>query len=170
MKEEQLEIINGHGQIIGIAPRSQVHGNPSLLHKVVHVIVVNRDGDLLLQKRSMNKDVAPGLWDTSIGGHIEAGEDLETALRREAYEELGIECRDRYFLYSYIHSNSYESEFVYTYRCIHDGPFTFNPSEIDEVRFWKIEEIKEALDKAIFSDNFKTEFSSYLGYLKGNNQ
>jgi isopentenyldiphosphate isomerase len=115
MKEELLEIVNELGQTIGIAPRSEVHGNPSLLHKVVHVLVVNRSGDLLLlQKRSMAKDVAPGLWDTSVGGHIEAGEDLEDALTREMAEELGIESTEIDFLYSYIHTNPHESELVFT--------------------------------------------------------
>ncbi len=169
MQAEQLEIVNEQGQTIGVAPRSKFHGNPSLLHKVVHVIVVNKAGDLLLQKRSLDKDVAPGLWDTSVGGHIEAGEDIEDALTREMAEELGIECDKPTFLYSYIHSNPYESELVYTYKCIHEGPFEFNRAEIEEVRFWSISEIESTLHSGTLSDNFKSEFYYYLGYLKKDN-
>ena len=88
-EDEYLEIVNEKGEIIGSAQRSEIHGNPSLMHKVVHVLVFNREGDLLLQKRSQNKDVAPGKWDTSVGGHVEAGEDLLGSCKREMLEELG---------------------------------------------------------------------------------
>ena len=76
--------------------------DPSLLHKVVHVLVFNDAGNLLLQKRSMNKDVAPGKWDTSVGGHVSPGEDLKTAALREMKEELGVIPEDIEPLYSYI--------------------------------------------------------------------
>ena len=38
----------------------------------------------------MNKDIQPGRWDTSVGGHVDYGEEIEVALRREAREELGL--------------------------------------------------------------------------------
>ena len=66
MAEEYLEVVDEKGRIITSLPRSEIHGNPSLMHKVVHVLVFNDKGELLLQKRSMNKDVAPGKWDTSV--------------------------------------------------------------------------------------------------------
>lgn len=59
-QEEFLEAVNDRGKVIGIFPRSEIHGNPTLVHRVVHVLVFNSKGELLLQKRSMNKDVAPG--------------------------------------------------------------------------------------------------------------
>lgn len=164
MTEELLEIVDREGKTIGTAPRSVVHGNPSLLHKVVHVLVFNCTGELLLQKRSMNKDVAPGRWDTSVGGHVSPYEDLITAAERETEEELGFIPDNLKFIYSYIHSNPYESELVYTHLCIHNGPFVFNKEEIDDVRFWSIEEIKNAIGKNILSDNFESEILNYLSF------
>ncbi|MDI6801793.1 MAG: NUDIX domain-containing protein [Thermodesulfovibrionales bacterium] len=160
-----MEIVDRHGNTIGLAPRSEIHGNPSLLHKVVHVLVFNENGDLLLQKRSMNKDVAAGKWDTSVGGHISPEEDLIESAKREMEEELGIISDSIKFLYSYIHSNPYESELVYTHSCIHNGPFAFNKEEIDEVRSWSIEEIKKAMGSGILSDNFESEIMNYLSHL-----
>lgn len=165
MHEEILEIVDTDGNIIGTAPRSEIHGNPSLLHKVVHVLVFNDKGELLLQKRSMNKDVAPGKWDTSVGGHVPNGEDLITAAKREMEEELGIVPIDLKFLYSYIHSNSYESEMVFTHSCTHNGPFSFNKEEIDEIKFWNIEEIKTAMGSGVLSDNFESEIMKYLSFI-----
>ncbi len=85
--EELLEVVTKEGKIIGILPRSEIHGDPSKLHRVVHILVFNTKGELLLQKRSMNKDVAPEKWDTSVGGHVNPGEELFDAVRREMNEE-----------------------------------------------------------------------------------
>jgi len=115
-----------------------------------------------LQRRSQNKDVAPGKWDTSVGGHVEAGEDLVGSCKREMQEELGITEVEPEYLYSYIHRNNYESELVSTYRCVYDGEISFNMNEIDEIRFWKIQKIKEAMGLKIFSDNFEDEVRNYL--------
>ncbi len=161
MSEEYLEIVDIRGEVIGTAPRSEIHGNPSLMHRVVHVLVFNRNGGILLQKRSMEKDVAPGRWDTSVGGHVDPKESLAEAALREMAEELGHEG-ELQFLYSYTHSNPYETELVHTYRCAGEGPFRFDPVEIDEVRFWSMEEIKAALGTGILSDNFEHEIETYL--------
>ncbi len=158
-QEELLEVVNERGEVIKTLPRSVIHGNPLLMHRVVHVLVFNKDGGLLLQKRSMNKDVAPGKWDTSVGGHVNSGETIEEAVRREMEEELGITSCGLKFLYSYIHSNPYETELVYTYSCIYAGEIKFNQDEIDEVRFWGIDEIRGNTGKGIFSDNFEDEFN-----------
>lgn len=160
--DELLEIVNEKGEIIGSAQRSEIHGNPSLMHKVVHILVFNRKGELLLQRRSKNKDVAPGKWDTSVGGHVECGEDLLGSCKREMLEELGIAEFEPEYLYSYIHRNNYESELVSTYRCVYDGEISYNMSEIDEIKFWKIKAIEEAMGQKIFSDNFEDEFRYYL--------
>jgi isopentenyldiphosphate isomerase len=161
-EDESLEIVNEKGETIGYAQRSEIHGNPSLMHKVVHVLVFNKTGDLLLQKRSQNKDVAPGKWDTSVGGHVEAGEDLLRSCKREMQEELGINESEPEYLYSYIHRNSYESELVSTYRCVYEGEITYNRVEIEGIRFWSFQEIKEAMGQRVFSDNFEDEFRNYL--------
>ena len=144
MQEEMLEIVNEQGMTTGLGRRSEVHGNPALLHKVIHVLVFNDAGELLLQKRSLSKDVAPGKWDTSVGGHVAPGEDLLAAALREMQEELGVVSDDYLYLYSYCYRNDFESEIVYTYRCIHNGPFPFDKGEIDEVSFWSFEKIKKS--------------------------
>jgi len=164
MDDELLEIVDKNGKTLGIATRSSIHGNPALLHKVVHVLVFNSNGELLLQKRSLSKDVAPGKWDTSVGGHVSAEEDIPSAVYREMKEELGVDTCKPGFLYSYTHSNTYESELVFTHSCIHNGPFSYNAREIDAVKFWRIEEIKEALGTDALSDYFEEEFAKYLAF------
>ncbi len=160
--EEQLEIVNEKGEVIGRAGRSEIHGNPSLMHRVVHVLVFSPEGKLLLQKRSLNKDVAPGKWDTSVGGHVGLGEELTLSAKRETEEELGIALCGIEYLYAYTHTNAYETELVTTYRCTYSGEIRFNREEIEEVRYWSVREIEEAIGKGILSDNFEHEFRTYL--------
>lgn len=164
--EEIFEVLNTAGRVIGHATRSELHSNPSLIHGVVHVMVFNKQGALLLQKRSMNKDIAPGSWDTSVGGHINPGEDIHEAAVREMKEELGIVMSDLQFLYSYLFRNHRESELVRTFSCVCEEDVHFNTEEIDEVRFWPMNRIKEQIGQGIFSSHFEQEFSHYLEQLE----
>jgi len=164
--EELLEVTNHKGEIIDVLPRSHIHGNPSLIHRVVHVLVFNTKGELLLQKRSMSKDVAPGKWDTSVGGHLNIGEDTLSAAKREMKEELGIIDGKLRYLYTYMHTNSYETELVYTFFCLHaESRVFFNSDEIDEVKFWSFDEIHENMGKKILSDNFEHEIMNYIQFV-----
>ena len=160
--DEILEVVDEKGDMLKLAKRSEIHGNPSLIHRVVHVLVFDKKGRLLLQKRSLNKDVAPGKWDTSVGGHVNPGEDILEAAKREMKEELGIsDCRLDY-LYAYLFSNHIESELVSTFSCIYSGKFFFNKDEIDEIAFWNMKNIIENLGKNVFSGHFEKEITTYL--------
>ena len=160
--EEIFETVDTEGRITGLAARSTLHGNPDLIHRVIHVLVFNSQRDLLLQKRSLNKDIAPGRWDTSVGGHVNPKEEVRDAALREMKEELGITSSDLQFLYSYLFRNHRESELVSTFSCICDDDIYFNPEEIDEVKFWNLQDINQQIGKGIFSSHFEQEFGRYL--------
>ncbi len=165
MNDEIFGTVDEAGRVTGLASREELHRSPSLIHRVVHVLVFDTHGRLLLQKRSMNKDVAPGKWDTSVGGHLHPGEDVLDAACREMQEELGVEPPALDFLYQYLFRNHRESELVATYRCVRNGPFSFNAAEIEEVRFWEVAEIRSRLGTGIFSEHFETEFRNYTDAL-----
>jgi isopentenyldiphosphate isomerase/intracellular septation protein A len=156
--EEWFNIVNPEGKILGNAPRSAVHGNPNLIHPVIHVHIVNSKGEIFLQKRSKNKEIQPDKWDTAIGGHIQAGETVDHALIREAEEELGISLGKFQPLFRYVMRNEQESELVHGFLLEEDGPFYPDWKEISEARFWTIEEIEDNLGKETFTPNFEKEF------------
>src|SRR5574344_2801145 len=87
---EMFPVVNEDGQIVGAATRGECHGGSKLLHPVVHLHVFNSQGELYLQRRPSWKDIQPGKWDTAVGGHVDLGENVEQALRREVEEEIGI--------------------------------------------------------------------------------
>jgi len=154
------------GQVVGKAPRRAGHGNPDLLHPVVHVHILNSRGELLLQKRAANKELYPDHRDTAIGGHGRSGESIASALRREAGEELGITPAHFRPLFRYIHRNPYESEPVHAFVLEDDGPFYPNPREITEIRFWEFDDIEGHLGKGLFTPNFEQEFQMWTSLLK----
>lgn len=156
--EEWFDIVDKNGKKIGKAPRSEVHGNPNLLHATVHVHVFNKQGLLFMQKRIKTKYLYPAMWDTAVGGHVNSGEAVKDALIREAKEELGLDARHATPLFRYIMKNNWESELIHTYKVINDGPFNLAVDEIDEGRFWTGFEIRKSLGMNIFTPNFEEEF------------
>lgn len=65
-------------------------------HGAFHCLIVyqrNGKGYALLQKRSESKQIAPGKFDVSVGGHYAAGEDATVAGPREIIEELGLDVK-----------------------------------------------------------------------------
>lgn len=152
---EIFDIVDENGNVVGRATRAECHGNPELMHRVVHILVFNTAGDLLLQKRSLDKDIQPGKWDTSVGGHLDAGEDCETAAVRELYEELGIRETSFERLYDYVWRSPIETELVRVYRLVYDGPVVVHPDEIDAARFWTRDEIETHIGQDVFTPLFE---------------
>jgi isopentenyldiphosphate isomerase/intracellular septation protein A len=163
--EEMLPLIDETGKVIGSAPRSECHKGPGRLHPVVHLQIVDGHGGMYLQKRSASKDLLPGRWDSAVGGHVSAGEDLDAALARELREELGvtklaIEASGARIepILRYRWDSESESELVFSFITTYGGPFSPDGVEVEEGRFWSFEEIRANLGKDLFTPNFEHEY------------
>ena len=167
---EYFEVVNQQGEVLGVAPRSVCHGNPALVHRVIHVLVFNNAGMILLQKRSLNKDIQPGKWDTSVGGHLAVGETFEAAAHREMKEELSIQDVPIHYLYQYIWRTDVETEMVRTFSCSFNGNILYDRDEIDEVRFWNMDSLLSQIDTDLFTPNLREELRRYLCWKRLNNQ
>lgn len=155
-------VVDEEGHITGAASRGECHNGSKLLHPVVHLHVFNSTGDIYLQKRPAWKDIQPGKWDTAVGGHVDLGENVDAALKREAGEELGITDFTPEQLTHYVFESSRERELVFAYRCTYDGP-VIPSAETDGGRFWTMEEIRGNMGKDVFTPNFESEFRRLFG-------
>ena len=151
MNDELLQLVDRLGNPVGTAARSECHGNPELIQAVVHLRLFDRGGRIYLQKRAASKDIFPGRWDTSVGGHVAPGETPDQAIRREAREELGIDLDasggigglER--LEPYIYSDETETEYVVPFRCVFVGVPRPNTEEVQDGAFFEVEEIRRRL-------------------------
>lgn len=154
--KELFPLLNEQGEVIGKASRAECHNGSRLLHPVVHLHLFNSRGELYLQRRPLWKDIQPGKWDTAVGGHVDYGETIEEALRREVREEIGIVNFVPEKICHYLYDSDREREMVYVYRATYDGEV--RPSEeTDGGRFWSIEELRATLGKGVLTPNFELE-------------
>ncbi len=159
--QELFPLVDEEGNIVGSATRGECHNGSRLLHPVVHLHLFNSQGELYLQKRPVWKDIQPGKWDTSVGGHVDLGENIETALRREANEELGITDFVPEKVMHYLFESNRERELVFVYKCVYDGKI-YPSDELDGGRFWTLQTIKENMGKGLFTPNFEGEIGKVV--------
>jgi 16S rRNA (adenine1518-N6/adenine1519-N6)-dimethyltransferase len=138
---EIFDVVDLHDQVTHTATRAEVHAQ-KLIHRAVHVFVFNKRGDLLLQKRSRLKDLCPGLWDSSVSGHLDSGESYAAAALRELHEEMGISPESPPEPIAILAPGAETGwEHVHLYRTRHDGAVRFPSAEVEAVMWFPLTEI-----------------------------
>lgn len=140
-QEELFTVVDTDDTVIGTATRYACHHDRTLIHRTVGVLLYDKQGRVLLQKRSMTKDMKPGWWGISAAGHVTHGQTVEAAAHRELREELGIDLslsfRDKFIV-----EDDDETEMGYLYTALSDGPFIPNAEEIDQIAFFEPRELQ----------------------------
>ena len=164
--KEIFPIVDPDGRVVGKATRRMCHSGSRLLHPVVHLHVFDPQGRIYLQQRSRYKFIQPGKWDTAVGGHVDYGETVEQALRREAGEELGLTQFSPRPLFTYVYDSQVERELVNAFYCTTTATsFNYDPVEVDDGRFWAIDEVKQAMGQGVLTPNFEQEIVRVLQVL-----
>lgn len=144
--DEKIQIVNQDDQPLGYATREEAWAK-KLRHRFVRIIIVNKDGDVLLQKRSSLKKKYPNRWTDAATGHVDYGETYEIAARRELDEEIGVKTPLDFLSKFYIEDDSDNKTTrafhgVFRGRIPNDTELKVEPSEVSEVKWFKPEELK----------------------------
>ena len=145
---EILSVVDSTDSIIGEDRRDEIH-RLGLRHRAIHALVFNPEGAVFLQKRSLHKQENPGMWDSSVAGHVDAGESYDDCCVREIEEEVGLvldQVPPRLFKLDATPITG--MEFAWVYRVDSDGPLTPNLDEMSEGRWFSRAEIEAKLAKA----------------------
>lgn len=158
--KEIFDVCDCNGQPTGrLVERSYAH-TEGICHRAAHIWIVrkiNGKYQVLLQKRSENKDSFPGQFDTSSAGHIQAGDEpLESALR-ELSEELGIQADASQLFFAGTFPMKFDKEFhgkmfrdrevafVYCYKePVDTESLVIQKEELDSVEWFDLAEVYEA--------------------------
>lgn len=154
---EYLDILDKSGTQTGESRTYEEAHQLGLIHKAVHVWIVNSENQILIQKREKNRRAYPSHWDISSAGHVSAGETSREAGKREAKEELGIVLSDSDCIPlgtfeehiilnegTYI-NNEFQDVFIVR-KDISIAEITIDPEEVEEVRWISIEEFQKWID------------------------
>ena len=86
--ERVLDTVNEDDEVISSSTRGEIH-RLGLLHREVHVWMFDNNHFILFQKRALHRPQA-GLFDATVGGHVNKDENYLGAVVRETKEETGI--------------------------------------------------------------------------------
>lgn len=144
-QDELLVVVDENDNILSYLPRGQVH-QQQLLHRTISISVYNDKDEILLQKRSAKKDSNPGKWANAAGGHVTKGKDYKQSAKEEIMEELAI--NPKLILIKKMAINDPEhTTMTCLYKSYSNGPFNFNKEEIDEIKFFSKEDLKDHSDQ-----------------------
>jgi len=163
-EREIIDVINEEDLVIDSKPKREVHLK-NLLHREVAILVLDENGNLLLQQRSYKKKYFPGEWTVTAVGHVHSGQKPEDAAHEELQEELGFDIPLRF-----VEKRKYESDNHTSYGYLYLGTFHRgtkiipDKNEIQKAEFKSKEQVERMIEsKEIGTHSIKTISNLFNG-------
>ena len=163
MLSEMFDVVDEEDHVIGRASRRECH-EKGLIHRSVMFFIFNAKGEILVTKRTKNKDFFPEYWSILLGGHVGFGESYEEAVAREVEEEVGLKAVP-FFIHYFKKRIPEEKENVKVYGVVIKEKPSLNEDELEEGEFLSIDELKGRLNKEKFLPETETLLSILKEYL-----
>ncbi len=171
---EIIDVFDSDNNSLGYSvTRDEIHER-KLWHRHVSAWIMNDKGMILLQKRSLAKKKYPGHW-AKTGGHVEVGEDVVDAIKREVYEEIGLKVENYEFVNLLKKDKGHEKYFAYSYIIytnLKEDEFILQKDEVDCVKYYSIEELIDNRNNKLFTfskwddESFNNEMNMLKEYRK----
>ena len=153
---ELLDIYDAQGNLTAEKQDRSVVHRQGLWHKTVHIWILNSRQELLIQKRSTQKDSHPNLWDISAAGHITSGDTVIAAALRELKEELGLTIKPTDLQFLFTAKQQYtQNHGTFIHNAHHDifllkkdldlTKIKLQKEEVSAVKFISISELKKQI-------------------------
>jgi len=171
-QEDMLILVDSSDNEIGFLSKSECHMGAGQLHRAFSVFIFNSSGEVLIQKRSPQKELWGLHWSNSCCSHPRKNENIESAVNRRLAEELTIQC-PIHFLYKFTYQENFgnvgsEHELCYVYVGLFDGEIKADPNEVVEYKFLSPQKLDREIKTS--SENFtpwmQMEWNTILGSYK----
>ncbi|MEC5145437.1 isopentenyl-diphosphate Delta-isomerase [Chitinophaga sp. 212800010-3] len=171
MKSPDIILVNEQDEAIGTMEKMEAH-EKGLLHRAFSVFIINDAGEILLQRRALEKYHSPGLWTNACCSHPYPDETTEAAAHRRLGEELGFDC-PLHEIFSFTYRTEFdngltEHEFDHVLLGTYNGDIYPNPSEVCDYHFLKTDRILDLMrrEPASFTFWFHQALPLVLQHLK----
>ncbi|MFT5337829.1 MAG: isopentenyl-diphosphate delta-isomerase [Luteibaculaceae bacterium] len=169
--QEFVVLVNEEDQNLGLMEKMEAH-EKGLLHRAFSVLVMNSNGEMLLQKRALSKYHCGGLWTNACCSHPRENESLQDAATRRLQEELGAVYPVKK-LYSFIYKAKLdhgltEHELDHVFLAETDElPTQFNPDEVAEVKWMQLNELEQSMHQnpELYTPWFRIVFPKFKASL-----
>jgi isopentenyldiphosphate isomerase len=142
--EELVDVVDAGDRVLRQVSRAEMR-RANLLHRAVYVLVRNSRGELFVHQRTTSKDVYPGYWDVTVGGVVAAGEDYDTAARRELAEEIGAAGAVMQPLFAVRYEDASTKLVGQAFLACWDGPITLQSTEVTAGSFVDLAEAERIM-------------------------
>lgn len=158
---EHVILVDTNDTPIGTMEKMEAH-EKGLLHRAFSILLFNKQGELLIQKRASSKYHSAGLWTNTCCSHPLPEESMEDATQRKLFQELGITGISLEFAYKFIYKASLDKDLMehecdYVFIGQFDGVPVANPSEVEDWKFQDLQTLRAELQEhpALFTEWFK---------------
>lgn len=168
MNVEILDVIDEDDKVIGTMAHADI--NKKLLpHRIVHVLIFDKKGNMLLQMRSAKKSFCPLHWSTAVGGHVQSGESYEEAALREFEEELGVKVPIHFMFKTRYDDPRGFFMMLGIFKATYEGEFKLNPDEVESVKYFSKKELESMIARGeLFHPELKFLIETQLKFLLEN--
>ncbi len=155
-----IPIVNEKDEIIGYKERKD--RTIEELVRATGLWITDKDGNVLLAQRALNRRHAPGLWGPAAGGVVEERETYESCMIREAEEEIGLKG----LTFKPGPKIRLDDCFSYFFSVIvdHDYKFKKQDEEVEQLKWFSVNELNELLKEK--PEMFLNDFKKYMQLLK----
>jgi isopentenyl-diphosphate delta-isomerase len=172
---EEVILVDENDNEIGIVEKIEAH-EKALLHRAFSIFIFNDKGEILLQKRALNKYHSAGLWSNACCSHPFPSEEIAVAADRRLYEELGFTTSLKKifdFVYKANFDNGLtEHEFDHVFVGYYDSEISPNQNEVEAVCFKTMNEVETELkiSPSLYTAWFHIAFPKIYTWWKQNQQ